>query len=181
MRFIVSSIAAAIAFVGPASTELPRHPDAPARESQIGEGAQSVSIPLNDGTTLAADLYLPDSAGPHPVILEVTPYGQGMVTRLSWLMLAAPGPAKERTLLWQTPDATGLRLSNGLRPSAGRAEKSVCAAAPTAAPTQSRRQLVGRGGLPVLAPMQTSRADLTAPLSLAVPLCKAGPWAGRRT
>jgi hypothetical protein len=76
MRFIVSSIAAAIAFVGPASAELPRHPDAPARESQIGEGAQSVSIPLNDGTTLAADLYLPDSAGPHPVILEVTPYGR---------------------------------------------------------------------------------------------------------
>ena len=76
MRFKVSSIAAAIAFVGPASAELPRHPDAPARESQIGEGAQSVSIPLNDGTTLAADLYLPDSAGPHPVILEVTPYGR---------------------------------------------------------------------------------------------------------
>lgn len=53
-----------------------RHPDAPYPESPIGENAQLVQIPLGDGTTLTGDLYLPSGAGPHPVLMEVTPYGR---------------------------------------------------------------------------------------------------------
>lgn len=53
-----------------------RHPDAPAPDSRIAEGAQVVRIPLSDGVSLAADLYLPRGTGPHPVLVEVTPYGR---------------------------------------------------------------------------------------------------------
>lgn len=53
-----------------------RHPDAPHPESRIGENAQAVQIPLADGTILTGDLYLPSGTGPHPVLMEVTPYGR---------------------------------------------------------------------------------------------------------
>jgi putative CocE/NonD family hydrolase len=38
-----------------------------------------VMIPMRDGVKLAADLYLPDSPGKFPVILERTPYGRGQI------------------------------------------------------------------------------------------------------
>lgn len=54
----------------------PRHPDAPAPETAIGQGARQVEIVLKDGTRLAADLYLPEAPGRYPVLIEVTPYGR---------------------------------------------------------------------------------------------------------
>jgi uncharacterized protein len=36
----------------------------------------NVSVPMRDGTILAADVYLPASAGRYPVLLERTPYGK---------------------------------------------------------------------------------------------------------
>jgi putative CocE/NonD family hydrolase len=71
------AVAAALSLGQPAiAGEQSRHPDAPLPESMAGEGAQTVRIPLTDGTELTADLYLPDSAGPFPVLMEVTPYGR---------------------------------------------------------------------------------------------------------
>ncbi len=70
----MSLIVCILAFAGSGSAHTPRHPDAPQALGRAGEGATPISIPLDDGTTLVADLYLPDGAGPHPVVLEVTPY-----------------------------------------------------------------------------------------------------------
>jgi uncharacterized protein len=69
---------AAIALTGVTSAiaETPRHPDAPAPEGRIGEGANTVRIPLRNGTELTADLYLPKGTGPFPIMMEVTPYGR---------------------------------------------------------------------------------------------------------
>lgn len=53
-----------------------RHPDAPAPESPVGQGSTEVAILLRDGTRLTGDLYLPAGKGPHPVLLEVPPYGR---------------------------------------------------------------------------------------------------------
>ena len=33
-------------------------------------------VPMRDGIRLATDVYLPDGAGPFPVIMERTPYGR---------------------------------------------------------------------------------------------------------
>ena len=76
MRHFMSLIVCILAFAGSGSAHTPRHPDAPQALGRAGEGATPISIPLDDGTTLVADLYLPDGAGPHPVVLEVTPYGR---------------------------------------------------------------------------------------------------------
>jgi len=38
---------------------------------------RGISIPVRDGTRLAADLYRPDIAGPLPTVLRRTPYGRG--------------------------------------------------------------------------------------------------------
>ncbi len=38
-------------------------------------------VAMRDGVRLATDLYLPDSAGPFPVILERTPYGRNLPSR----------------------------------------------------------------------------------------------------
>jgi putative CocE/NonD family hydrolase len=38
-------------------------------------------VPMRDGIHLATDVYLPDGAGPHPVILERTPYGRAETSR----------------------------------------------------------------------------------------------------
>ena len=32
-------------------------------------------IPLPDGIELCADLYVPQSSGPFPAVIEITPYG----------------------------------------------------------------------------------------------------------
>jgi putative CocE/NonD family hydrolase len=36
-----------------------------------------VRVPMHDGVTLAADVFLADAAGRYPVIVELTPYGRG--------------------------------------------------------------------------------------------------------
>jgi putative CocE/NonD family hydrolase len=38
-------------------------------------------VPMRDGIRLATDVYLPDGAGPFPVILERTPYGRNETSR----------------------------------------------------------------------------------------------------
>ncbi|MGY1719076.1 CocE/NonD family hydrolase [Blastococcus sp. SYSU DS0552] len=39
---------------------------------------RGVDVPMRDGTTLRADVYLPASAGPHPTVLLRSPYGRGL-------------------------------------------------------------------------------------------------------
>jgi uncharacterized protein len=38
--------------------------------------ARNTRIPVRDGTELAADVFLPDSGGPHPVLVGLSPYGK---------------------------------------------------------------------------------------------------------
>jgi putative CocE/NonD family hydrolase len=38
-------------------------------------------VPMRDGVHLATDVYLPDGAGPFPVIMERTPYGRHLASR----------------------------------------------------------------------------------------------------
>ena len=40
-----------------------------------GIRCRSEMVPMRDGTMLATDIYMPPSPGPHPVILQRTPYG----------------------------------------------------------------------------------------------------------
>jgi uncharacterized protein len=49
-------------------------------------------VPCRDGVRLATDVYLPDGAGPFPVILERTPYGKREVSR-SEVTVGDPKPA----------------------------------------------------------------------------------------
>ncbi|MDJ0389183.1 CocE/NonD family hydrolase [Roseomonas sp. E05] len=49
-------------------------------------------VPCRDGVRLATDVYLPEGAGPFPVILERTPYGKRETSRAE-LTAAAPKPA----------------------------------------------------------------------------------------
>ena len=39
---------------------------------------QSIDIPMSDGKTLAADLYLPSQSGSYPVVLIQTPYNKNL-------------------------------------------------------------------------------------------------------
>jgi len=38
-------------------------------------------IPMRDGTLMATDIYMPESAGPVPLLLERTPYGKHLPSR----------------------------------------------------------------------------------------------------
>jgi hypothetical protein len=38
--------------------------------------ARNTRIPVRDGTTLAADVFLPEGRGPHPVLVALSPYGK---------------------------------------------------------------------------------------------------------
>ncbi|AXU20289.1 hypothetical protein C7W88_16505 [Novosphingobium sp. THN1] len=195
MRFLFGPIAAAIAFVGPASAEFLRHPDAPARESQIGEGAQIVSIALNDGTTLTADLYLPDGAGPHPVILEVTPYGR----RSTFSSSVEHGFWTGHGYAFIVVDARGTGASEGTHTFMADARRDgpqivgwaaaqrwssgkVGMRGSSYSGTYPLQTAIGRPqGLACISPNANFQSGFDGPLSLAVPSCKAGPWAGRRT
>ena len=42
---------------------------------------ETIMVPMRDGIRLATDVYLPDGAGPFPVILERTPYGRQETSR----------------------------------------------------------------------------------------------------
>jgi uncharacterized protein len=44
--------------------------------SVYGSEPGEIRVPMSDGVELAADLYLPSTEGPHPVILIRTPYGK---------------------------------------------------------------------------------------------------------
>jgi putative CocE/NonD family hydrolase len=44
------------------------------RPAQFQVTCKEVKVPMRDGTQLAADLYLPETSGPFPVIIERTPY-----------------------------------------------------------------------------------------------------------
>ena len=37
---------------------------------------ENVEIPMRDGVVLRANIFRPDATGPHPAILERTPYGK---------------------------------------------------------------------------------------------------------
>ena len=50
-------------------------------------------VPCRDGVRLATDVYLPEGAGPFPVILERTPYGKREVSR-SEVTAANPVPVR---------------------------------------------------------------------------------------
>lgn len=54
-------------------------------------------VPCRDGVRLATDVYLPDGAGPFPVILERTPYGKREVSR-SELTAADPAPVRREAV-----------------------------------------------------------------------------------
>lgn len=43
---------------------------------------RNVMVPMRDGTRLATDIYTPDSAGPHPLVLERTPYNKENATMM---------------------------------------------------------------------------------------------------
>jgi hypothetical protein len=43
---------------------------------------QNLIIPMRDGTKLAADVYIPDSPGPYPIVLERTPYNKENATMI---------------------------------------------------------------------------------------------------
>ena len=58
-------------------------------------------VAMRDGIRLATDLYLPDGAGPFPVIMERTPYGRHETSRSELT-------AAHRTL----PFGTKLRVTN---------------------------------------------------------------------
>lgn len=40
-----------------------------------------VMVPMPDGVRLATDVWLPDTAGPHPIVMERTPYGKTLQSR----------------------------------------------------------------------------------------------------
>ncbi len=56
-----------------------QRPDSSGRSTPEKDGVRlelDVPIPMRDGVRLATDLYFPEETGPHPVLLERTPYGK---------------------------------------------------------------------------------------------------------
>ena len=47
---------------------------------------QSLMLPMRDGVRIATDVYLPDGAGPWPVIYFVTPYGKDVLNPTTYLI-----------------------------------------------------------------------------------------------
>ncbi len=54
-------------------------------------------VPMRDGVRLATDIYLPDGAGPFPVVMERTPYGRHLPSR-SEITATDPTPASRAAL-----------------------------------------------------------------------------------
>ena len=75
---------------------------------------RDVSIPMDDGLQLKADIYRPDVAGPVPVIMTMGPYGKGVRYqdhhyKPSWDWLIGRHPdllpgSQHRWLTWETVD-----------------------------------------------------------------------------
>ncbi len=51
---------------------------------------QVIAVPMNDGTELATEVYLPSGAGPWPVLLYRTPYDRSELTNLAPTFTAPP-------------------------------------------------------------------------------------------
>jgi putative CocE/NonD family hydrolase len=79
----------------------------PAAEAAVRERL-GVRIPMRDGVELAADVWLPEGDGPHPVLLERTPYtgarGQSAKVGQSWA---------QRGYVFVSQDARGRGDSGG--------------------------------------------------------------------
>ena len=60
-----------------------------------------VKVPMRDGIELSADIYLPEAAGPFPVVLMRTPYSNNMDP----VIMKARGPhsVQQRRWRWQGP------------------------------------------------------------------------------
>ena len=46
-------------------------------KAEAGEVLRKVMVPMRDGTSLAADVYLPDGQGPFPAVVARSVYGRG--------------------------------------------------------------------------------------------------------
>jgi predicted acyl esterase len=74
---------------------------------------RDVTIPMDDGVILRADIYRPKESGPHPVIMTLGPYGKGVPYRVGykpqweWLISQhpeiLPGSSREYNT-WETVD-----------------------------------------------------------------------------
>ena len=74
---------------------------------------RNVRVPMPDGVTLAADLFLPGAPGRWPVVLEYLPYRKNDVTWHGWYghrYLAARGFAAVRLDVRGTGDSAGTAL-----------------------------------------------------------------------
>lgn len=60
-------------------------------------------VPMRDGTTLRADVYLPTSKGPHPTVLLRSPYGRGPGLAIS---MAVPFAARGYAVVLQSVRGT---------------------------------------------------------------------------
>jgi uncharacterized protein len=45
---------------------------------------RDVGIRMDDGLVIRADVYRPDDAGPHPVVMTLGPYGKGVPYRVGF-------------------------------------------------------------------------------------------------
>ncbi|MGI8687922.1 MAG: CocE/NonD family hydrolase [Thermomicrobiales bacterium] len=50
---------------------------------------RNVPVPMRDGTTLYADVYRPSGSGPHPTLLQRTPYDKGNLISIGFILRAA--------------------------------------------------------------------------------------------
>ena len=107
---------------------------------------RGVDIPMRDGTTLRADVYLPTSTGPHPTVLLRSPYGRGAgfavtcrgaVRRARLRGRAAERPRHVR-LRRRVHARSSTRSTTGRTPSAGCASSpGSTAGSPRSAPATS--------------------------------------------
>jgi len=74
MKGIFKGVASLIAVIVLAQVAF-AWPDERPAENQYT--CKEVKVPMRDGTELATDLYLPDTRGPFPVLIERTPYNKG--------------------------------------------------------------------------------------------------------
>ena len=124
---------------------------------------RGVRVPMPDGVTLAADLFLPDAPGRWPVVLEYLPYRKNDTTWRGWhrpplprrarLRGRAARRARHRRLrgdsAWTSTacrsNSTASRRSPGWpkQPWSQR-QRRPCSAPPTAASTRSRSPCTAR-------------------------------------
>ncbi|MEE6165440.1 MULTISPECIES: CocE/NonD family hydrolase [unclassified Mycolicibacterium] len=84
--------------------------------SELRDGMRvdwDVRITMDDGITLAADIFRPDDVGPHPVLLAASPYGKGLPFQVGYadnfkaMMREHPeigAQSSGRYQVWEYPD-----------------------------------------------------------------------------